>query len=579
MCRPRTLKRFSLNSETVWITAVVWITCFAGTSVLGAANEVGPATVVEATVYLDGAEVVREVTAQVPRGASTVTVVQFPDSVDPEDVRVSSGHPEVKISSMTIATRSLADEDEIEVLDEQLAELGDRIFELDQVGEDRSAMRSFLLEAVETKTREGTEEDPADELDADSIRAIYGLMESSFDDLLANQLSRRKERREIEARIAELKAAKADAKKKEAVRVAQVQVQAETAGEVAIRFRYLVSEAQWAPRYRASLDDDGNVELVAEAAVRQWTADDWVDARLRLTTVSPSQRLRPPYLGTWTILAVEITPSKATGAKIPAGRDPWAVMQNVPGVLTDRVNVGGNESGQQSVYTGPGTRSEDTDTAVSQSLETISTRYSVTYDVIGRPSLPGDGQTRQVGLWRERLPATVSYRVKPSLATEAYLEAAVLVPGGVPLLKGPIRIYAGASWLGDAQLSEAPPGANLILPFGVDKRLQVERRTLDAPSVRSARKHRVIARAFRTKITNLADEPVKLVLEDRHPVSDDERVRVTTLDERTTAGASASGTRRGVLLWKLEIPPGETMEVDFAYSVQYPSELRLRGIE
>jgi signal transduction histidine kinase len=36
--------------------------------------------------------------------------------------------------------------------------------------------------------------------------------------------------------------------------------------------------------------------------------------------------------------------------KIPTARDPWAVLQSTPGVLTDRINVGGNESGQQSTY-------------------------------------------------------------------------------------------------------------------------------------------------------------------------------------------------------------------------------------
>jgi hypothetical protein len=40
--------------------------------------------------------------------------------------------------------------------------------------------------------------------------------------------------------------------------------------------------------------------------------------------------------------------------KIPTSRDPWAVLQSTPGVLTDRINVGGNESGQQSQYVGPG---------------------------------------------------------------------------------------------------------------------------------------------------------------------------------------------------------------------------------
>src|SRR5262245_48707459 len=35
---------------------------------------------------------------------------------------------------------------------------------------------------------------------------------------------------------------------------------------------------------------------------------------------------------------------------IPSSRDPWVVLQTVPGIVVDRVNVGGAESGQQSVY-------------------------------------------------------------------------------------------------------------------------------------------------------------------------------------------------------------------------------------
>jgi hypothetical protein len=48
------------------------------------------------------------------------------------------------------------------------------------------------------------------------------------------------------------------------------------------------------------------------------------------------------------------TVSQTELEKIPTARDPWAVLQTTPGVLTDRINVGGNESGQQSQYVGPG---------------------------------------------------------------------------------------------------------------------------------------------------------------------------------------------------------------------------------
>ncbi|MDQ2979065.1 MAG: TonB-dependent receptor, partial [Acidobacteriota bacterium] len=39
---------------------------------------------------------------------------------------------------------------------------------------------------------------------------------------------------------------------------------------------------------------------------------------------------------------------------IPSARDPWVVVQTVPGVQVDRVNVGGNQSGQQSIFIAKG---------------------------------------------------------------------------------------------------------------------------------------------------------------------------------------------------------------------------------
>jgi hypothetical protein len=43
----------------------------------------------------------------------------------------------------------------------------------------------------------------------------------------------------------------------------------------------------------------------------------------------------------------------------PQSKDPWAVLKTVPGVIVDRVNVGGNESGQQSGFVGKGSLATD----------------------------------------------------------------------------------------------------------------------------------------------------------------------------------------------------------------------------
>src|SRR5689334_226496 len=44
---------------------------------------------------------------------------------------------------------------------------------------------------------------------------------------------------------------------------------------------------------------------------------------------------------------------------IPSSRDPWVVMQTVPGIVLDRVNVGGGESGQQPGYQAKGASGGD----------------------------------------------------------------------------------------------------------------------------------------------------------------------------------------------------------------------------
>jgi hypothetical protein len=46
--------------------------------------------------------------------------------------------------------------------------------------------------------------------------------------------------------------------------------------------------------------------------------------------------------------------------KTPNSRDPWAVLRTIPGVLVDRVNIAGNESGQQSNFAGKGTTGAQT---------------------------------------------------------------------------------------------------------------------------------------------------------------------------------------------------------------------------
>jgi Carboxypeptidase regulatory-like domain len=55
--------------------------------------------------------------------------------------------------------------------------------------------------------------------------------------------------------------------------------------------------------------------------------------------------------------ATNFTADELSG--IPNSRDPWALLRTVPGVVMDRVNIAGNETGQQSSFVGRGARTAD----------------------------------------------------------------------------------------------------------------------------------------------------------------------------------------------------------------------------
>jgi hypothetical protein len=77
-----------------------------------------------------------------------------------------------------------------------------------------------------------------------------------------------------------------------------------------------------------------------------------IEAAVNVTAESPVIDFKKT--GTATTLSREELQST------PQSKDPWAMLKTVPGVIVDRVNVGGNESGQQSGFIGKGSLFSDT---------------------------------------------------------------------------------------------------------------------------------------------------------------------------------------------------------------------------
>src|SRR5437588_11678187 len=79
---------------------------------------------------------------------------------------------------------------------------------------------------------------------------------------------------------------------------------------------------------------------VAQNADVTLTLNPSVSESITVTAEAPLLDIRKAGTGT-SVPKVELE-------KIPTSRDPWTVLQSVPSVMVDRINVGGTQSGQQS---------------------------------------------------------------------------------------------------------------------------------------------------------------------------------------------------------------------------------------
>lgn len=221
---------------------------------------------------------------------------------------------------------------------------------------------------------------------------------------------------------------------------------------------------------------------------------------------------------------------------------------------------------------------QSADSEVVQS-EIVHSAYNVAFEVPGRSDVPADGSDHRVGLRQETLKGEVAYRTVPAMNAAAYMVAKTTAPAGYPLLAGSVRAFAGAAYLGAFPLDEAGPGEELTLPFGVDNRIKVERVPL--PQSRSREgfvgKDKQIAYAFKTTVENLRDKPVTVVVEDRVPVSEDERI-VVERGKATTPGFQEAADRPGILEWTLTLAPKEKRDIVLDYTVRFPKDLMVPGL-
>jgi uncharacterized protein (TIGR02231 family) len=524
-----------------------------------AAGEIDVRSMIDAvTVYPDGATVTRVIRVDLPGGDTTLIDRDFPPGLDPASLRVE-GETSARVVIGAIDARAPRPdrpatapeiEKQIEALRDERAALDDRIAA-------QTARKGFAQRFAEQAPVAGGEKGGARPL-AEWREAFAAVAEEISAADAAIRESKLKQR-DIDRALARLNAQiQTNPARKMEVRI---DLAAEAATATTLRVSYTVHGARWVPLYDARLDSGGrdrkpSLELVRRAEIVQQTGEDWTDVALSVSTVRTLKGGNAPDLRPMLVRYEQPRPVASGGqfradhlAQQPA--PPPAGLAYSPAASNDEKMV-----------------------AVEREAAVDAGGFQAVFRVPGRISVAVNEGAKSFRIAAAALSPDLLVRATPALDATAYLQASFKHGEDAPLLPGRVALYRDDIYVGRGDMPGAAKEETVRLGFGADDKVKVVRSVVrrsegSAGIISSAKTDE---REFKIAVRNGHDAAVRVVIEDRLPVSEVADVTVELLPATTPPTERDAGDRRGVLAWTFDAPPAELREIKLAWRVRWPAD-------
>jgi uncharacterized protein (TIGR02231 family) len=527
------------------------------------------------TVYLDRAVVTRSAGLNLAAtGLTEVTFEKLPAALLDQSLQVS-GHGVAQATILDVTARAtyvdFTPNDRVKALEDELRALAKQRRVLD----DRAAVlksQENSLNRLEAAATAAPVKDTAPRLTIEESAKLLAFLEES-------RTKHAAEHQTIDAQGEEL-AAKTEAAQRQlnelrgaggrSYKTVTVRLDAATVGSLDLALTYAVPGASWTPNYDARVNsNEKTIALSYSGIVRQNTGEDWKDVALTLSTARPSMGGAAPALTPWALDVFLPRP-------VPMGMAAPAVMRE------DRTfkATGGVALNMQAFTTNAlddkAERLEKDAGFATATIEAAAT--SASFKVTAPASIPSDNSPQKIPVTTAALAADPEYLTTPKLQQAAFLTAKVVNSSGFPFLGGAMNVFLDGTFVATSALRTVMPGEKFDLALGADegisvKHKRVNRFTEDTGLTNSGKR---ITYEYLLTIQNNKKTAARVVVVDQIPVSRNEKVVVKQL---APDAKEVKPTPEGALKWTLELKPAEKREITLKFSVDYPNDVQVTGVE
>jgi uncharacterized protein (TIGR02231 family) len=499
----------------------------------------------QATVFLNGAELLSTAKVALPQGESEIIFTNIAGDVNQQSLSIGTNNNVVVESSTfqnnylntdNLSPRAKAIKDSIELIN------------IDRSITDNQLTVTKEQLAVIQENRKISGQNTG--LSVTELDKMLTLINAKMGKLLDEKQRTEKKLAKIDEHIANLNRQLDEEQKKDFQPGGQLRIKfyAPAATTSDIRLTYVVPHAGWTPTYDLRVDKiNAPVNLFYKANVYQNSGVKWNNVKLVLSTGNPSEGAQAPVLSPW-YLAFN-TPVYASG------------YANMSQTIVQR------EEADRMVTESKSVAAPAAQVTLNDYVQVDNSGISTAFDIDLPYTIPSDGQEHLVAIKSYELPATYRYFAVPKKDRDAFLQAQVTNWEDLDLLPAKTNIFYEGSYVGQGYTDVRNIKDTMTFSLGRDKKIVV-RREVDK-TLRSVKTIGTNVRetfAYTISVRNTRKEPINLTVLDQMPVSNDKDIEIedkqykdATLDETT-----------GEVKWVMTVKPNETQKRQVGYTIKYP---------
>lgn len=534
------------------------------------------------TVYTDRAVVTRSAALDLAAtGVTEVTFEKLPANLLDQSLQVS-GRGAAQVTILDVAARAayvdFTPNERVKAIEDELRALAKQKRVLDDRGTVLKSQEATLTRLEAAATAAPTK-DSAPRLSIEESAKLLTFLEDQRGKLTA-------EHQTLDTQLEDL-AAKTDAAQRQlnqlrgaggrSYKKVTVRVDVATAGALDLALSYAVPGASWMPSYDARVNsNEKTIALSYSGIVRQNTGEDWKDVALTLSTARPSMGGAAPETRPWTLDVFVPRPMPVAADVVSTGFG--GVAPRMKSLAQGGVAFGTGSvtlNALNAPMAAEALAEKDAGFAAA-TMEAAAT--SASFKIVTPASVPSDNSPQKVPITTAALAANPEYLTTPKLQQAAFLTAKVANSSDFPLLAGAMNVFLDGTFVATSSLRTVMPGEKFDLALGADegisvKHKRVQRFTEDTGLTNSGKR---ITYEYLITIQNNKRTAARVIVADQLPVSRNEKIVVKQL---APDAKDVKPTPEGALKWTLELKPAEKRELTIKFSVDYPNEVQVAGLE